>query len=539
MAPTKPTSKPTLPSDPPTAMPMDQSGPLELDDVPNQNLGSLELAISLQQAESEALELVNKHPALSSTSSVRLNNITILCGHITKRGLPGLAGQMVKLVEVIEKMLGTTQKMGKSKKVPNHVLEQTDPYEETDNTTNTKLRSERSRSPHFVNNDQQKYSNTQSFTKEDAQLMFTECFNKFEHQTEKRFQTVLTSMDNKMSRITEAQSYLHQSLEAKNENMQMMQENFEQLNIKEQEMHTVAASRVAPDQESGTTKGDSKELITSDQLSPESYADLRQNLEMVYNRTGDRKNQLLDNYRKLPFHQTDNDMMDKDVMKHVCLANSLERLQFSMDNTLVINTFIEKLPSQIMRMVIKKNQRNPHHSPSFMETVKLVRTLISENRSVEEAEKRRKETTQINEVCTAEVNKLSTTRDKIPHHHSDGKKSYGHDQLAQRQPSPFATYRLAPCIFCAKDHESFKCTISTQEKVEAINKQKDICRNCLFRNHRTDKCKSRFACPTCKRKHHSSLCLEKSKMDTLVNLLISNRHENSTQITVYNRHNIR
>uniref|UniRef100_A0A8R1E825 Uncharacterized protein n=1 Tax=Caenorhabditis japonica TaxID=281687 RepID=A0A8R1E825_CAEJA len=272
-------------------------------------------------------------------------------------------------------------------------------------------------------------------------------------------------------------------------------------------------------------EGDSKELITSDQLSPESYADLRQNLEMVYNRTGDRKNQLLDNYRKLPFHQTDNDMMDKDVMKHVCLANSLERLQFSMDNTLVIKTFIEKLPSQIMRMVIKKNQRNSHHSPSFMETVKLVRTLISENRSVEEAEKRRKETTQINEVCTAEVNKLSTTRDKIPHHHSDGKKSYGHDQLAQRQPSPFATYRLAPCIFCAKDHESFKCTISTQEKVEAINKQKDICRNCLFRNHRTDKCKSRFACPTCKRKHHSSLCLEKSKMDTLVNLLSSTTSE--------------
>uniref|UniRef100_A0A8R1DNP8 Uncharacterized protein n=1 Tax=Caenorhabditis japonica TaxID=281687 RepID=A0A8R1DNP8_CAEJA len=148
---------------------------------------------------------------------------------------------MVKLVEVIEKMLGTTQKMGKSKKVPNQILEPTDPSEEKDDTI-SKLRSERSRSPHFVTNDQQKYSNTQSFTKKDAQLMFTECFNKFEHQIEKRFQTVLNSMDNKMSRITEAQSYLHQSLEAMKENMQMMQENFEQLNIKEQEMHTVAAS---------------------------------------------------------------------------------------------------------------------------------------------------------------------------------------------------------------------------------------------------------------------------------------------------------
>uniref|UniRef100_A0A8R1EPA0 Uncharacterized protein n=1 Tax=Caenorhabditis japonica TaxID=281687 RepID=A0A8R1EPA0_CAEJA len=46
MAPTKPTSKPTLPSEPPTAMPMDQSGPLELDDVPNQNLGSLEFSFT-------------------------------------------------------------------------------------------------------------------------------------------------------------------------------------------------------------------------------------------------------------------------------------------------------------------------------------------------------------------------------------------------------------------------------------------------------------------------------------------------------------
>uniref|UniRef100_A0A8R1ILE6 Uncharacterized protein n=2 Tax=Caenorhabditis japonica TaxID=281687 RepID=A0A8R1ILE6_CAEJA len=79
-------------------------------------------------------------------------------------------------------------------------------------------------------------------------------------------------MDNKMSRITEAQSYLHQSLETNNENMQMMQENFEKLNIKEQEMHKVAASRVAPDQESGTTS-DTLQTLKKVDLLPQPIID--------------------------------------------------------------------------------------------------------------------------------------------------------------------------------------------------------------------------------------------------------------------------
>uniref|UniRef100_A0A1I7T7R8 BLOC-1-related complex subunit 5 n=1 Tax=Caenorhabditis tropicalis TaxID=1561998 RepID=A0A1I7T7R8_9PELO len=124
-------------------------------------------------------------------------------------------------------------------------------------------------------------------------------------------------------------------------------------------------------------EGDAANLISTDDLGEESYRILRQNLEETYNCKEGRQNQLLDEFSKLPFHQVDHDQMDKDLMRHICLANSLQRTGVSVDHASIINSFTVKLPSSILLELIRKvNER----SLSFSEITHIVRKLIRQER---------------------------------------------------------------------------------------------------------------------------------------------------------------
>ncbi|EFO91672.1 hypothetical protein CRE_27986, partial [Caenorhabditis remanei] len=261
-------------------------------------------------------------------------------------------------------------------------------------------------------------------------------------------------------------------------------------------------------------EGDAKDLITSDELSEGAYEELRTNLEKVYNRKNDRRKQLIESYRNLPFHQSDYEQMDKDVMKHVCLTNSLQKCQVSINDPFLIDTFVDKLPIRIMRSFIKQTRNS---TPSFLEASTLVQTLISENRALDDAEQRKKNRTQLTEICTAEVNKLSISAKSPRNNESRHKQS--------RPPKP-SKWRSAPCTFCQQNHPTNTCQIPAKEKRDSIMKQ-NLCLNCLRNDHLVSDCQSRFRCNTCNRKHHSVICQENEKLeklDTLVNCVNTNEN---------------
>uniref|UniRef100_A0A8R1DZL4 Copper-fist domain-containing protein n=1 Tax=Caenorhabditis japonica TaxID=281687 RepID=A0A8R1DZL4_CAEJA len=267
-------------------------------------------------------------------------------------------------------------------------------------------------------------------------------------------------------------------------------------------------------------EGDAKDLITSDELNDWSYQNLRNNLERVYNRQNDRRQQLMEGYRKLSFHQTDHDQMDKDVMKHICLTNSLQKTGVDVNNQFIIDTFVEKLPTFILTSVVKATDA---HSMTFMDTANLVQKLITQQRMVHLAEQRKKERTQTNEVYVTEVN-TNTTAAKTSGVHLN--------RTSIRQnytPSPRPVWRATPCAFCSTNHATSDCPLSIAQKRAAIEKL-GCCQNCLRKNHKVERCKSKFACYTCKRKHHSLICPEREKLDAIHSIKcprpISRPHKN-------------
>ncbi|PIC36212.1 hypothetical protein B9Z55_015291 [Caenorhabditis nigoni] len=278
-------------------------------------------------------------------------------------------------------------------------------------------------------------------------------------------------------------------------------------------------------------EGDAKELITSDQLSEWAYDDLRSNLEKVYNKTTDRRKQLMENYRNLPFHQTDYVQMERDTMKHICIINSLQRIGITVDDPFLVDSFIDKLPSIIMKTVIKNNRKK---NMSFMDTAALVQTLISENKAVAEAEQRKKNRSQLNEIYTAEVNNASIQPPASTSGQSSpmprGQKSYpphkgGHKTFSQGPTPPWKTN---PCKFCDAKHETRNCPLSPQEKRKKLQ-ELNLCGNCLGNSHIAKDCRAKWTCYICHQKHHKSLCLNKGKMDMLINLLNVNNIEDTTE----------
>uniref|UniRef100_A0A8R1I4K3 Integrase catalytic domain-containing protein n=1 Tax=Caenorhabditis japonica TaxID=281687 RepID=A0A8R1I4K3_CAEJA len=127
---------------------------------------------------------------------------------------------------------------------------------------------------------------------------------------------------------------------------------------------------------------------------------------------------------------------------------------------------------------------------------------------VHSAEQRKKERTQTNEVYVTEVN-TNTTAAKTSGVHLN--------RTSIRQnytPSPRPVWRATPCVFCSTNHATSDCPLSIAQKRAAIEKL-GCCQNCLRKNHKVERCKSKFACYTCKRKHHSLICPEREKLDAI------------------------
>uniref|UniRef100_A0A1I7TE92 Integrase catalytic domain-containing protein n=1 Tax=Caenorhabditis tropicalis TaxID=1561998 RepID=A0A1I7TE92_9PELO len=130
-----------------------------------------------------------------------------------------------------------------------------------------------------------------------------------------------------------------------------------------------------------------------------------------------------------------------------------------------------------------------------------------------------RERTQLTEVCVAEVNKVSDVQhsSKPSSKNKDSNKDKRDNHLLPGRPTP---WRSTQCVFCKEDHETSTCTLSVEEKKEAVDRNR-LCRNCLRRNHKVHECRSKFVCNTCQRKHHSSICDTRKKMDSIINFLES------------------
>ncbi|CAO4359884.1 unnamed protein product [Caenorhabditis nigoni] len=208
-----------------------------------------------------------------------------------------------------------------------------------------------------------------------------------------------------------------------------------------------------------------------------------------------------------------------------------KRIGITVDDPFLVDSFIDKLPSIIMKTVIKNNRKK---NMSFMDTAALVQTLISENKAVAEAEQRKKNRSQLNEIYTAEVNNASIQPPASTSGQSSpmprGQKSYpphkgGHKTFSQGPTPPWKTN---PCKFCDAKHETRNCPLSPQEKRKQLQ-ELNLCGNCLGNSHIAKDCRAKWTCYICHQKHHKSLCLNKGKMDMLINLLNVNNIEDTTE----------
>ena len=67
------------------------------------------------------------------------------------------------------------------------------------------------------------------------------------------------------------------------------------------------------------------------------------------------------------------------------------------------------------------------------------------------------------------------------------------------------------CPFCGDQHSPIDCkNVETVEKRLKCVKDKRLCFNCLGEGHQIVRCKSRFRCRHCQRKHHTSICHQKT-----------------------------
>ncbi|XP_063435623.1 uncharacterized protein LOC134716543 [Mytilus trossulus] len=105
---------------------------------------------------------------------------------------------------------------------------------------------------------------------------------------------------------------------------------------------------------------------------------------------------------------------------------------------------------------------------------------------------------------------------------TDTKNNYNNNNR-KPQRSEVAVHTRKPCIYCGESHSPNTCMKIVDQKARLeILKQKKACFNCLG-NHRVTDCKSKGTCKQCGRKHHTSICLNKSQSSVSSNS-ISNRN---------------
>uniref|UniRef100_A0A8R1E6N5 Uncharacterized protein n=1 Tax=Caenorhabditis japonica TaxID=281687 RepID=A0A8R1E6N5_CAEJA len=134
-------------------------------------------------------------------------------------------------------------------------------------------------------------------------------------------------------------------------------------------------------------------LITTSTFSEEDYYNTLNLLRVTYGT--DRRQSVMRKFRQAQFHATNYDEMERDLIIHVTLANKLKIHGVQVDNPMVIDEFIQKLPYHIMTSIIKKTKDNNH---TFEEIIRLVRDQIGISRYVEQARDKKKLSEVVNEV---------------------------------------------------------------------------------------------------------------------------------------------
>ncbi|EFO89139.1 hypothetical protein CRE_17506 [Caenorhabditis remanei] len=101
--------------------------------------------------------------------------------------------------------------------------------------------------------------------------------------------------------------------------------------------------------------GKVKSMLRSVSLSEEDYHALRDSLERQYNREKDTKQGLIHQLNKFSFSEDSYEDMEQDLNTYCTIAYSLRSKGCTLNDSFFINSFISKLPQQIMGIVFKKN----------------------------------------------------------------------------------------------------------------------------------------------------------------------------------------
>ncbi|EFP03903.1 hypothetical protein CRE_28756 [Caenorhabditis remanei] len=142
-------------------------------------------------------------------------------------------------------------------------------------------------------------------------------------------------------------------------------------------------------------RGEAKSMLRSVTLSEEDYYVLRDSLERQYNREKDTKQHLIHQLNKFTFSEDSFEDMEKDLNKYSIIAYSLRSKGCTLDDSIFINSFIGKLPQQIMGTVFMKHHQKDR---TFQELVGIAYRTISEKRALDQALKIKKGRIVTNEV---------------------------------------------------------------------------------------------------------------------------------------------
>ena len=97
---------------------------------------------------------------------------------------------------------------------------------------------------------------------------------------------------------------------------------------------------------------------------------------------------------------------------------------------------------------------------------------------------------------------VKTTTEKQPQYHFKRERNFNTRQEDRETKTPRA------CVYCDGAHhrsvDCKKCERTVDRK--KLLSSKHLCFNCTRPNHRASECKTRTACQKCNRRHHSSIC---------------------------------
>ncbi|PIC11454.1 hypothetical protein B9Z55_029079 [Caenorhabditis nigoni] len=235
--------------------------------------------------------------------------------------------------------------------------------------------------------------------------------------------------------------------------------------------------------------GEARSMMMSSKISDQDYETLRSNLDRQYFRTEDNTRYYLGLLSKHAFHETDYEIMEKDLNRFCILTHTLRDLGCSVDDKLYFKQFISKLPEVIMGQVFKKERQGIQ---TFDELAKVAYATIAEKRALEEARDDKRRSVANDEIVS--VNAIQ----------AGGRGSKGTGSDHHQRPNGYVRRKI--CYFCnSEDHISTGCSLSLDDRVRKV-KAKRLCFNCLSNDHIKENCMSQMTCYRCKGRHHTSLC---------------------------------